>query len=311
MSLKVITAVHDSRIEPRLRHLAQTLAIFSTNDDGSEIWPGISRLTQALGVEERAVHKGLQELIDREVLERDGYHRRTRRFRFNLVALANYEPLPERTSAAKRDAARRREARKPRSRPTTAFLDEPDTCTVVQMSEAKTSPNTCTVVQMSTPAHLHRGAATPALQCDDTCTVVRRHLHRGAVRTNEDLELNEKSGADAPKSPDADASVGSDEGPEEEGGERPAFDVYAAVATSALEQACRDRDDSNAHVAALFTRCCAERKLPYDGKIARQAIDAAIVTREKAKREFLTSYAKALQTPFPHARGGEADDGDY
>ena len=83
MSLKIIKAVHDSKIEPRLRHLAQTLAIFA-NDDGCEIWPGVTTLMKALGVEERAVRADLQALLNTGVLERDGYQRHTRRFKFNL-----------------------------------------------------------------------------------------------------------------------------------------------------------------------------------------------------------------------------------
>jgi hypothetical protein len=40
---------------------------------GLKIRPGVSTLKRALGVEDRAVHEGLQMLIECGVLERDGH----------------------------------------------------------------------------------------------------------------------------------------------------------------------------------------------------------------------------------------------
>ena len=87
----MLNAVHDSRIEPRLRHLAVELAIYA-DDDGREIYPGIQRLMRALGMAERGVRAALRLLITSGVLDRDGYQGHARRYRFNLEHLARYEP---------------------------------------------------------------------------------------------------------------------------------------------------------------------------------------------------------------------------
>ena len=198
MSLKVILAVHASRIERRLRPLAQTLAVFA-NEDGGEIWPGVRTLMQALGLEERAVRAALQALVDIGVLERNGFKRHTRRFRFNLARLASYEPTADRSGAARRDAARRREATrqttKPARRPTRFAkrrrpFEKP--CTTVQGSGAESVTET-----------LHAGAANPAPACPQPCTVVPLTLHRGAPDLNDLMDPKEVTdssgtGAEAP-----------------------------------------------------------------------------------------------------------------
>lgn len=96
MSLQTIQAVHQSRLEPRLRHLAQTLAFYA-DDQGGQIWPSLSTLANNMGVSDRAVRFGLKALITKGVLERDGFHGHVRRFRFNTDRLATYQrgEMPE------------------------------------------------------------------------------------------------------------------------------------------------------------------------------------------------------------------------
>jgi hypothetical protein len=115
VSYPVINAVHASKIESRLRHLAQTLGHFA-HDDGTSIYPGVRPLMQAMGVAESTVRARLHELLLTKVLETDGYERHTRRFKFNLERLATNEPPAGRTRAGWRAAARRREAKRRQER---------------------------------------------------------------------------------------------------------------------------------------------------------------------------------------------------
>jgi len=94
VSLKVIHAVHASRIEPRLRFLASTLALYAT-DDGQDIYPGIATLMTATGLAESTIREGLQALVNSQLLVRDGFHGHTRRFRFDLERLAAYVPADQ------------------------------------------------------------------------------------------------------------------------------------------------------------------------------------------------------------------------
>ena len=139
----MILAVFASNLEPKLRHLAQTLAVFA-NDDGGEMWPGVRALMRATGQKESTVRHGLQALIGTGVLERDGNHGHNRRYRFNLVALANYRARQD--TSARAESARRREQARRRSN------QQP--CTAVQGSD----PQTCTAVQGSNAVTLHNGA---------------------------------------------------------------------------------------------------------------------------------------------------------
>jgi hypothetical protein len=67
----------------------------------------------------------------------------------------------------------------------------------------------------------------------------------------------------------------------------PAFKVYAAIASRAIDTSLRvDRSDDVSNISEHFKRACVEDRLPYDGDIARKAIDAALHAREKKKREF-------------------------
>ena len=91
MSWKVIQAVQASRLEPGLRSLALTLAIHA-DDAGGNIWPGVRRLQQAIGKQERAVRYALRALIERQVLVPGGLHGHRRSYRFDLAQLAAYTP---------------------------------------------------------------------------------------------------------------------------------------------------------------------------------------------------------------------------
>lgn len=284
-------AVHLSRIEPRFRHLAQTLAIFA-NDAGQEIWPGVSTLKQALGVEERAVHEGLQALIDRGVLERDGYRGHRRRFRYNLGKLSGYEPLPERTRAARRDAARQREARK---------------------RVQKTSSQPCTTVQGYPPlpevGTLHHGAINPAPRCGQPCTTVRPTLHSGAPDLYEDPDPYDKNGKNERATGAVAPGLSQTEKEEENPPEEIPFERYAAIATRAIECAVHERDDSIANVKEHFRRLCAQQHLSYDTRTVQKATDAARVAQIKASRKFNDQLKLQIREPAhapPTRRAGRA-----
>jgi hypothetical protein len=91
----MILAVHESRLPRRLRHLAQTLAVFA-NDAGGDIYPGMDTLAQALGTHHHsAIYAQLRDLQEIGVLHRDGYRRHTRRFKFDVERLSGYVPETE------------------------------------------------------------------------------------------------------------------------------------------------------------------------------------------------------------------------
>ena len=115
MSYTVINAVHASKIESRLRHLAQTLAHFA-HDDGTSIDPGVKSLMKAMGVADSTVRAGLRALQQSGVLLKVGTRLHTAEFKFNLERLATYEPPLERTRAGWRVAARQREAKRRQER---------------------------------------------------------------------------------------------------------------------------------------------------------------------------------------------------
>ena len=160
----MIQAVHDSRIDPRLRHLAQTLAYFA-DDHGRNIFPGVRTLMTALGQEERTVRAGLQDLLATDVLVRDGYH-----------------PTPGASASTLNGSAamtRRLNTPGPRSvkRPAGANEKGPLSGSKLRRrTQAKPAPlcrvpdrsQPCTVV----PATLHYRAANPAQWCRQPCTVL-------------------------------------------------------------------------------------------------------------------------------------------
>ena len=297
MSLRTINAVHQSRIEPRYRHLAQTLAIFA-NDDGAEIWPGIHRLTQALGVEERAVREGLHALVENRILVRDGFRHRARRFRFDMERLLSYEPASDHSGTTRRDAARRREASKQ-----PAISAEGDPCTVVQGSSA-------TIEARS----LHHGAATPAPPRRDPCTLVPPPLHRGAPDLNDLNDLNEITGADAPghvqplhsqevlpasRSAPQTARDSCATGDETN---NPGFvkvgDIYAAIAGRALQRALLEKDETPANLTKHLRNICREEAVAYEDDRLQPALDAARRARDQAARDFF-ERVRAI-SPQPH-----------
>ena len=256
----MIQAVHDSRIDPRLRHLAQTLAYFA-DDHGRNIFPGVRTLMTALGQEERTVRAGLQDLLATDVLVRDGYHRHTRRFRFDLERLSRYDPPPEHTRAAKREAARRRERERAAQRLETASANPGETCTTVQGSGSVST--------------LHSGAGNPALPCRQPCTVVPATLHSAAPDLQDQQDHHELT--------DVDTSAHTND----EGTDEPPFRVYAAIATAAIACARQDGDSSDGNVVEHFKRLCAEQQLPYDHSIVQKAVDAAVFADAKARMQAL------------------------
>lgn len=297
----MILAVHRSRVEPRLRHLAQTLAFFA-NDDGGEIWPGIDTLKRALGCEERTVRADLRSLLESGVLERHGHHGHTRRFRFSQERLTGYEPPLERTAAARRDAARRREANPVLNATRRAAAQR----RLGRPSEG-TTPEPCTTVQGRAPGILHNGAPNPARPCCQPCTTVLPTLHDCAPDLHDLQDLQELTGAHAPAHPDEETE---DKKTREAGGAQ--FRVYAAIATEAINRSLRDdHSEDLGNIAEWFKVLCARQDVTYVGDIGRRAVDAALRARAKAKRLFeekLQQVAGRRPAAAGDARPGTAFD---
>jgi hypothetical protein len=286
----MIYAVHQSRIDARLRHLAQTLAIFA-DDEGGNVRPGIDTLQQAMGVKTRAIRYQLQALIDRRVLIRDGFYHRTRRYRFDPDQLAEYHPCTPVHGFAE-------------ARPVENVSDP---CTPLHTSES----DECTPLHTSKPRRVQPGAATSATPCRDVCNPVPRPVQPGAPDLNDlkDLQdLTTDAGASdfapeqskppkskPPKSkrrparkPSPTTSTNGRETPMDDPTTRPApgFPVYAAVAQKAFEHAIRERDESDSNVAEHAKVMCARQGIPYDGDVITKAVAAARVVRDKARGEF-------------------------
>lgn len=78
------------------------------------------------------------------------------------------------------------------------------------------------------------------------------------------------------------------------------FKVYAAIASEALTDSLRDdRSDNFSNISEHFKTICAQHvpPLPYDGDIARRAIDAALYARNKAKDGFISRYRAVVGRP--------------
>lgn len=298
MSLPVILAVHKSRIEPRLRHLAQTLAIFARREDGSEIFPGAALLMQAMGVHRRAVQNGLHGLLATGVLVRDGFHGHVRKFRFDLAALAAYEPVARHPRSTSRGATGRRHP--------TASRHGDRSGTVHRGAQLNDS-QLCTTVHPSEPV-LHKPEPTNcAPRCAEVCTPVRVTVHHGAHDLNDLKDLTKR------KITDADASARTHEephpSPTTEPRPSPTSDdakpvpTYDEIATDALTAATRERNVSPGNVAAHFARRCAARGLACDEALTRRALDAAIARRDHAGDRFVEQARVAGRiTPRPRKR---------
>jgi hypothetical protein len=220
---------------------------------------------KAMGLEESAVRANLAKLLATGVLVKDGYYRHTRRFRFDLERLSTYAPPPGRTHAARQEAARRREARN----------KAPQTYTTVQGSE-----------RLRTARTLHGGAANPTRPWRQPYTVVESNLHRSGPDLQDLQDQQDLTAADA-------AEPIRDEGTEDNS---PAFRVYAATATAAIDCAKREGDGSQGNVIEHFKRLCAEQRLPYDRVIVQKATDAALIADYKAR------LATLRTTLGPHPR---------
>ena len=67
----------------------------------------------------------------------------------------------------------------------------------------------------------------------------------------------------------------------------PAFRVYAAIASAALQELAVERQpDELGTLTARFKQLCAKQGKPYDADIARRAVDAARHARDKAAANF-------------------------
>ena len=236
----MILAVHNSRIEPRLRHLAATLAFFA-HDDGSEVRPGMRTLTKALGVSASVVYEGLQALVESHVIKRDGLHGHTRRFKFDLERLANYEPATDRTREVWRETVVR-----PRSQP----------YAVAEGPAARSIPET-----------LRRGGVNGTPWRRKPSAVADLTLRRGGPDPNDlkDRHDHKYTGADAPDL--------TDEGTAETA-EVP-YQRLVEMAKAALHAANLDGNPSKSIVTALLERALAEGKLRCDVISQEAAIEAA------------------------------------
>ena len=271
MSHRARAAVYDSHLETPLRLLALTLADICPNDEGTEIWPGIPLLMTKLRSSARAVHRGLSALLARQVLARDGYHGRTRRYRFNFERLAAYRPPPP---TVRTQLRQRRRTSGPATSATHGRRHPDDICHPRQTSEESTS---ATYGRSPVASTLSSVVGTSAAGGTVLCHSWQGTLPPASLDPLEQNEQEEPTGADAP----APFTLTSDDARS-----RPAFKVYAAIATVALNDAVAERDDSLSNITEGMKRRCAAQHIRYDADIVRKAIDAAMCARRRARDQF-------------------------
>lgn len=305
MSKTAREAVWASHLESSWRLLAIALADICPNDHGTEIWPGVPLLTTRLNVSARAVHRGLKELLSRQILVHDGYHGRVRRYRFDFDRLAAYRPSPTPRHQLPR--------RPPSTGPTSGAhgrSPNTDVCHPRQKSARQRLPRTSEVPQrrltctseVNVPTS-DAGVGRPVVPTlpfmvatSDVDGTVLCHPRSGLLTqaSPEPLEPKEQKEqvppeqpppSSAPSSPTT-ANAGSSNSPTDDARTRPDFRLYAAIATEALNEALRERDDSVANVSELAKRRCAAQRIDYDVEIMREAIDAAMTARRHAKDQF-------------------------
>jgi hypothetical protein len=267
----MIELVYKSKIERAYRFLAVTLAFYA-DENGENVYPGAARLATHLGLSEMRVRHGLLALVRRRVIQEDGFHGHTRRFRFDLEQLARYDPAQARRGDTG-DAVG-----------VTPVTREAQPCCRQQGYTGESG------VETLLPA-----ATNPAAGDRQPCYPQPRTLLPAAGTDLQDLQdLQDLTGADAPD--DADEV-------RDDGTERSAavpFQVYAAIAVQAIDASQRgDHSSEYANYSEWFKRLCAQQQLPYDSDIGRRAIDAALTSRDRARTEFqakLTAYRPKTMT---------------
>ena len=256
--LNVMHAIYTSNLDASLRPVALAFAWFA-NDDGGNVWPAISTVSRMIRWSERTIQRRLLTLLKLGVLEledplkgRSGGMGKTARYRFNLEILAQL-PVEVEASVEPRQPRHPFPLSKPRQ-PRHPLRDQ-------RVTGETTNPDT----SIHKPRHVDPSNG-------DT-VVTRSYIE--PVLTN--IEQT-----------DADASGDSQRW-------KPIpFKVYAAIAAQALETSLRaDKTDDSGNVIELFKQACAQHRpesLPYDGELARKAVDAARHSRDKAAGEFREKF---------------------
>jgi hypothetical protein len=91
MSVKLMTDVFESDLEPTRRMVALIYANFA-NDDGENSWPSVSTISRMTGLTDRAVRTNVKTLVADKILVPDGQSKyRTNRFKLNRSALLDYK----------------------------------------------------------------------------------------------------------------------------------------------------------------------------------------------------------------------------
>ena len=267
-------AVHESRLEPRQRHLAQTLAFYA-DDNGGRIWPSNRTLANNMGVSERAVRYGLEALIKKGVLERDGFHGHVRQFRFNAERLAAYQRGD--TPSAVRKFGRRQH---PKSGDSVSGSGVAQGGNGVPGSGAEGGNS----VPGSAAQRRHGGSANPAIPFTEHGNGVHRTRQPGSTDLHDlqDHQDHKTTGADAP-------------GRSAEAITRGAEPDYGAIAKLVIDDAARAGDLSAAALTDRFHQRCAERRLTPDPGLADAALTSALDALKKSK----LGFGEALRSVIP------------
>lgn len=263
-------AVYESRLDADLKQVATAFAWFATDSGqhiGSNIRPSIQTVSRMTGLSERTLRRRLDTLRKLGVLELEDPERGLRggkgkstHYRFNMDVLARLS-----TEEPGQRCQGNRNGKPGQQWPPLREQTRP----TVAANPVTGGHKPGQMEQQTRPA----GADDPT---DPTGT----------------YKDQKPTGADAP-----DCSLGNDTENRE-----PRFAVYAAIATDALTRALRnDKTDRVDHVIELFKQAWATAQpnaLPYDGELARRAVDAALYARDKA--------AKAFQQQFQRIAGGRS-----
>jgi hypothetical protein len=284
MSLQAQRAVNTSRLEPSLRHIAQTLAVYA-DEHGANIRPGLRTVAQALGRQKRQVYRGLKALVDRQILIRTGYHHRTRCYRLDLARLAAFQP---------NDRCHVRHLSNRHSEAATGVMGD-----IRQVSCTTLSASPILISDLKTDLKKNRkeptdaGASAPS---PERAEPEDRNEERASNEGSANILISDVEPLPLDPEPLSDLIRA----------DAPPFAVYARLAQLALQLAALERDDSFSNVAEHLKTLCAQHGQPYEAEIIRKAVDTAFVMRDRRAQATWTAareiFAKPQPASTPHSR---------
>jgi hypothetical protein len=262
---KVMHAVYVSNLDASLRPVALAFAWFA-NNKGTHVWPCLATVASMVRADKRTVRRCVSRLRALGVLVLEdphtglhGGHGKSTRYRFQLDVLARLAVNPPVKRGHPRPGLSLAKGGHPRP----------------GLPKRRRTPE----VKKADMGGQEGGQMT----------------HERRTPTSSDLSgsfriFQEQTDADASADAPSEDTTPTNGIP---------FKVYAAIASDALHQSLReDQTDNFGEVVERFKRTCAQHDppLPYDGELARKAVDAALHAKTKAAQAFHQQFKQIAQS---------------